>query len=61
MGEKTAKKNQKSKLRLRTVLMFLQILLPFGLYAALQMDGSLAAGVIAGAFLLSMGMMVWLG
>jgi len=36
-------------------------LLPFGLYAAMQGDSQLAAALIAGAFSLSMFVMVWVG
>ena len=61
MSEKRANKSQSSKLRLRAALMALQILLPFGLYIALQSGASLAGAILAGAFVLSMGVMVWLG
>ncbi len=55
------KPKQKSNLRLRTGLMFLLILLPFGLYAAMQMGSMLAAMVFAAGFVLSMAVMVWAG
>jgi len=61
MNEKNKEAQKKSKHRLRTGLMFMQILLPFGLYAAMQIDSQLAAGLIAIAFVLSMGAMVWVG
>ena len=62
MGRETKQKAQGSgKQRLRTGLLMLQIFLPFGLYAAMQGDAQLAAVLIAGAFILSMGAMVWVG
>lgn len=55
--------NQKpmDNLRVRTILLLVQILLPFGLYLALQWESPLAAGLIAGVFTISMGLLVWLG
>ena len=48
-------------LKVRTILLLVQILLPFGLYLALQWESTLAAGLIAGVFTISMGLLVWLG
>ena len=62
MARETKQKAQNSsKQRLRTGLLMLQILLPFGLYAAMQMDARLPAVLIAGAFVLCMTVMVWVG
>ena len=61
MAEKNNDARGKSKLRLRTGLMLMQILLPFGLYAAMQIDSQLTAVLIAIAFVFSMGAMVWVG
>ena len=61
MAEKNNDARKKSKLRLRTGLMLMQILLPFGLYAAMQIDSHLMAVLIAIAFVFSMGAMVWVG
>lgn len=61
VDKKRAKMKKKSNFRLKTALMILQILLPFGLYFAMQLGSSLAAGLVAGAFVLSMGGLVWLG
>ena len=61
MEKKWIQKIRYSRLRIRSALLFLQVLLPFGLYASLQMGWPLPAGLSAGAFVLSMGVMVWLG
>jgi hypothetical protein len=45
----------------RTILLLVQIALPFGLYFALRWENGLAAGLIAGVYLLSMLYLVWLG
>ena len=52
---------RKKSLRVRGVLLIVQILLPFGLYFALRSSSSLAGALIAAAFLLSMLFLVWLG
>ena len=56
----TKQKNIAS-LKLRSVLLVLQMLLPFGLYFALEWQSLLGAWMIAGIFTLSMGLLVWLG
>lgn len=61
MDKKKTKMKSKSNLRLKTALMLLQILLPFGLYTAMQLEASLAVVLIASGFVLSMGGLVWLG
>lgn len=48
-------------LREKIILLFLMVLLPLGLYAAMQMGASFLAWIIAGALMLSMGVVVWLG
>ena len=53
-----AKKFNQIGLRGKIILMFLMILLPLGLYAAMQMGASYLAWIIAGAFVLSMGALV---
>ena len=62
MVRETKQKAQGSgKQRMRTGLLVLQILLPFGLYAAMRLDSQLSAVLIAGAFVLCMAVMVWVG
>ena len=60
MSSKEEKLN-KIGLREKSILMFLMILLPLGLYAAMQMGASFLAWIVAGLFVLSMAVMVWLG
>ena len=55
------KKKKAFGLREKIILLFLQILLPFGLYMAMRMDASYFAWISAGALILSMGVMVWVG
>jgi uncharacterized MnhB-related membrane protein len=52
---------KKGKSNLKNGLLIVQILLPFGAYLALQAGNRLWAGVIAGAFVLSMAVLVWAG
>lgn len=59
--ETTKKPKVKGHSRIKTALLLLQIILPFGLYFALEWDNSLASGVIAVLFVLSMFVLVWLG
>ena len=58
-----SKEKKKSTLGLggKILLLLLQILLPFGLYAAMRLDAALLAWIAAGAVVLSMGVMIWLG
>jgi hypothetical protein len=48
-------------LREKTILFFLMVLLPLGLYAAMELGANLLTWAIAGALMLSMGVLVWLG
>ncbi len=48
-------------LRMRVILLFLQILLPFGLYIMLIWGLPLGAWVIAAVIVISMAVLVWLG
>lgn len=58
----TSKKSKvKTHFRTRAALLMLQILLPFGLYFALEWDNFVSAGVIAILFVFSMFVLVWLG
>lgn len=52
---------RKKSLSVRGILLFVQILLPLGVYFALSGSNSLAAALLAGAFFLSMLFLVWLG
>lgn len=52
---------QGGSLKGRAALLIAQILLPFGLYCALQWELSLAAVLISAVFFLSMIFLVWLG
>jgi len=61
MSENKARQNTFDNLRVRTILMVVQILLPFGLFVALRWESPIAAGLIAGLFTISMGILVWLG
>jgi len=63
MPEKNVFNHQalKKNLSLRGILLILQILLPFGLYLALQSTNNLAAALIAAVFTFSMFFLVWLG
>lgn len=54
-------KNKKNHLRIKTALLFLQILLPFGLYFALELSITPAAWLIGGMIALSMAAQVRLG
>ena len=53
--------NKKDSLKLRAVLLFLQVLLPFGLYYVMELQNIFIAAVIAALFTVSMGFLVWLG
>lgn len=56
------KKDRKKQLfKLRVMLLILQILLPFGLYFALENGEPLGSAVIAVLFVLSMGVLIWIG
>ena len=61
MDKNKTKPKNKAKLKMKTGLLLMQILLPFGLYAAMQIDSQLAAWLVASAFSLSMIAMVWVG
>lgn len=63
MSEPSSSPNKKpaAGLSARGILLLVQIALPFGLYFALHVESALAAGVIAGAYLLSMLYLVWQG
>lgn len=63
MPEPASSTNKKptAGLSTRGILLLVQIALPFGLYFALRWENGLAAGLIAGAYLLSMLYLVWLG
>lgn len=52
---------RKKSLRVRGILLIVQILLPLGLYFALRGSSSLTAALIAVVFCLSMLFLVWLG
>ena len=51
----------KKSLRVRGILLIVQILLPLGVYFALRGSNSLAATLLTGVFFLSMLFLVWLG
>lgn len=55
------KKIKKNNLRIKTALLILQILLPFGLYFALELTLMPAAWVIGGMIAISMAAQVRLG
>lgn len=61
MEKRKTKPKNNPNLRLKTGLLMMQILLPFGLYTAMQMDSPLGMGLISIAFVLSMGAMIWVG
>ena len=61
MSDNNVNRKPMDNLKVRTILLLVQILLPFGLYLALQWESTLAAGLIAGVFTISMGLLVWLG
>lgn len=56
-GQKPVRNN----LKVRSTLLALQILLPFGLYTAMQWEAAPLVWAAAGVFILSMGVLVWLG
>lgn len=56
-----SKKNKKNNLRIKAVLLIFQILLPFGLYFALELAIMPAAWLIGGLIALSMAAQVRLG
>lgn len=58
---KKNKKNKKNNLRIKTALLILQILLPFGLYFALELTILPAAWLIGGMIAISMAAQVRLG
>jgi len=57
----TEKTMEKSKLKARILLLALQVILPFGLYLAMQMGSQALMLVIAALLGLSMLVLVWLG
>lgn len=63
MPEPASSTHKKSTTGLSTrgILLLVQIALPFGLYFALRSESGLTAGLIAGAYLLSMLYLVWQG
>lgn len=63
MAEPTIKthRRQRGNFKVRAVLLLLQILLPFGLYFAIRIESLVPAGLLAAAFLISMGVLLWLG
>ncbi len=63
MTDSTSLKDLKQRIRswLRVVILVLLVILPFGLYAALQWDARLAAVGAAGLIAFLMAVLVWLG
>jgi hypothetical protein len=63
MAESTSLKDLKKRIRpwLRVVLLILLVILPFGLYAALQANVRLAAFGAGGMIAVLMAVLVWLG
>ena len=61
LAEKKTKKKRSMSLKARSGLPLLLILLPFGLYFAMEAKNNLTATAAAGAFVVCMGVMVWLG
>ena len=61
MSENNTVKKTKRMVTLRGMLLLVQILLPFGLYAAMHWGSGSGMVFFSGAFLLSMGVLVWLG
>ena len=61
MSENNTDEKTKKMVTLRGMLLLVQILLPFGLYAAMRWESGTGMVVFSGAFLLSMGVLVWLG
>ncbi len=61
MDTKIMKPNQNGSFKFRAGLVLLQILLPLGFYAALDLGGVIAEGVLAAAFVISMAVLIWLG
>ncbi|MDY6867439.1 MAG: hypothetical protein SVT56_05980 [Chloroflexota bacterium] len=57
----TGKTMEKSKLKARILLLALQVLLPFGLYFAMQMGSQPLAVIVAALLGMSMLGLVWLG
>jgi hypothetical protein len=55
------KKNQHGSFRFRAGLLITQILLPFGLYCALDWKRTFLAWLIGVLFTLSMVVLIWLG
>ncbi len=52
---------KRGSLKVRTALLLIQVLLPIGLYWALVSENTIATIILAGLFVISMGLMVWLG
>ena len=59
--QKKDKKLFQVGLREKTLLLFLMVLLPLGLYAAMELGANLLTWLIAGVLMISMGVLVWLG
>lgn len=55
------KKKKRGDLKMRALLLIMQLLLPFGLYLSLRWGWSIMTFVIAAVFFLSMVFLVWLG
>jgi hypothetical protein len=55
------KDQRKASLRIRGILLLVQIALPFGLYLALRWESRPVALMMAGLYALSMIYLVWLG
>ena len=60
MTETHASNQRKDPQLIRVSLLFAQILIPFGLYWAMNRDSSLGMGICAALFFLSMGVLVCL-
>lgn len=61
MAEMKSKKKQHGNFKVRSALLALQILLPFGLYLALVRENAPGAWVEAAVFTISMVVLVWMG
>lgn len=61
LTKKKAKKQPIVSLKARSGLLLLLILLPFGLYFAMEAENNSIATATAGAIVVCMGVMVWLG
>jgi hypothetical protein len=59
--ERLPSKKRTVRVKVRAVLLILQIVLPFILYLTLKWANPLPAGMVAAVFVLSMLYLVWLG